>query len=208
MPEEDHVHAFMRIWINETESPGLLPYAGETVQDIGQLIDNQTVLLSSMPKTPDNAFRARLCQMEIARLSFQVSAYHRCRLLKMIRNCYYYSQYQRSLLNAGEASFLDVFRGCFEEELREVALEGLGEADRLFPSRPLLAGAAAAGESVVDPLPEDARHVVVRMLQQSLQTQIDPDAPDELHDLHPDDIILMQFKCAKKLLLDELAECI
>jgi hypothetical protein len=206
--EEDHVRAFLRLWINEAESPGLLPYAGESVEYISQLMDNQTAILSAATRTPDNVFRANICHMEISRLSYQLSAYHRCRLLKIVRNAYYYSQYQRSLLSPAESAFLDSFRGSFEEELREFALEGFPEVDRMFPDKSMMAGSALAGESIVDPLPEDCRHVIIKMRRDSPQTQIDPDAPHELHDLIPNDIILMQFKAAKKLILDELGECI
>lgn len=206
--EDDHVRAFTRIWINEAESPGLLPYAEESVEVICQLLDNQMAILEALPRSPNNAFRSRLYQLEMSRLSFQLSAYHRCRLMKIVRNAYYYSQYQRSLLNPREAVFLDTFRGCFEEELKEYGLEGIAEQERLFPDKTLLAGNASPGDPIVDTIPEDCRHVVVRMLRAASQIQLDPSTPHELHDLLKDDIVLLQYKVAKRLLLDELAECI
>ena len=205
---DDHVHAFTRIWQNEVEAPALLPYAEETVSVICELMENQSAILASMPRSADNAFRARLCQLEMSRLSYQLSSYHRHRLSKIIKNAYYYSQYQRSLLSKAESAFLDAFRAAFEEELREVALDGHPEHDRLFPAKSLLAGQAIDNEPIVDMHPEDGKHVVVRMLQPADQVQIDPNMPHDLHDLLPNDIILMQYKAAKRLILDELAECI
>lgn len=205
---DDHVHAFTRIWQNELEAPGLLPYAADTIQTICDLMDNQSAILASTPKSADNSFRARLCQLEMSRLSYQLSSYHRHRLFKIIKNAYYYSQYQRSLMCAAETAFLESFRAAFEEELREVVLESFPEYDRLFPSKALLAGQAADNEPVVDVHPEDGKHVVVRIIEPVSQVQIDPNMPHELHDLLPNDIILLQYKAAKRLILDEVAECI
>lgn len=186
----------------------MLPYAEETVQVICDLMENQSAILASMPRNADNAFRGRLCQLETSRLSYQLASYHRHRLLKIIKNAYYYSQYQRSLMCKAETTFLESFRGAFEEELCEVALDAFPEPDRLFPSKSLLAGQAADHEPIIDMHPEDGRHVVVRMLQPAHQVQIDPNMPHDLHDLLAGDVILMQYKAAKRLLLDELAECI
>lgn len=208
--DDGHVEAFTRIWVNEANAPGLLPYAAETVDCIVELVNNQKCLLSTMStstiNSPDNVFRRRLCELELSRIAYQLSAYFRVRVQKILKHAYFYSQYKRSLLSPAETMLLDGFRGAFEEDLLHSNVTSLP-----FPSEDQTAGSANYDDPIIDVHPEEGNneHVIIRVRADAVeQYQLDPTAPHMLHDLVKDDIILMPYKTAKKLILDETAECL
>ena len=211
--EEDPVRAFRRLWKNEHECPCLLPYDTDTVSIVLDLLANQADIIAALPRTPDTVLSVRIYQLERDRLAFQLASYHRMRLQKISRSLYYYSGPGQRLLSPAEADFADQLRAAFERELQERTLRDFPASEQLFPPRQnMLAAATAKATSadtpVVDAPPSDQRHVVVRVREDVHDVSIDPAAPEERHHFLPNDIILLQYRVARPLILDERAECI
>ncbi|KAI8578840.1 hypothetical protein K450DRAFT_244783 [Umbelopsis ramanniana AG] len=80
----DDVAEMTQIWINERNSPEILPYRRRLVEDLTELIEHQgMVAMEGLSENVDMRFRSMLYQTEMERIKFLIRNYLRTRLYKI-----------------------------------------------------------------------------------------------------------------------------
>lgn len=86
--DETKVRLLMRHWMGERLAPDLLPWQGELVGEILEMLQSQneiaTQLQSNENTTEDEHFAVMLVQIEVERIKFVLKSYLRTRLQKVV----------------------------------------------------------------------------------------------------------------------------
>lgn len=95
--DETKVRVLMRRWLDERLAPDLLPWQGELVGEVLEMLQSQSEiavqLQSNQNTTTDEHFAVMLVQTEVERIKFVLKSYLRTRLQKVLdieaRHLYY-----------------------------------------------------------------------------------------------------------------------
>jgi hypothetical protein len=94
--DETKVRVLMRRWLDERLAPDLLPWQGELVGEILEMLQSQTEialqLQGNQNTTTDEHFAVMLVQTEVERIKFVVKSYLRTRIQKVLNTkCHFAS---------------------------------------------------------------------------------------------------------------------
>ncbi|KAJ3044443.1 GINS complex subunit [Rhizophlyctis rosea] len=104
----DDLLSLTKWWINERFAPELLPYQGDLVSGLMEMVEHQIGNIeTSNPNTPDGAFMVVLYQQEMERIKFVIRSYLRTRLLKKYTPHLLQSEEYRSRMSPEELAFAE-----------------------------------------------------------------------------------------------------
>lgn len=135
------VDRLIQAWLDENAAPELLPFEGELVSTLTEMVDEQQGIIDEAMEDPnEDAFTISLFQMEIDRVKYSLAKYLRVRLLK-IEKCVGLLRADlapeladkamalRQCLSDSERRYLRDLETLMEEHLGEVAMKNLPGPD-------------------------------------------------------------------------------
>ena len=182
-PPTGHLtRALLVAWQNELHSPSLLPYAASLIPPLQSHLQRARSALPSHP--PD---LLPLFELELARLDFVLSDYHRLRLSKAERHCLHLRRDPQLLadLSPAERKHVDAYAQLWMDALRDEFLnrvEGVWARGREFD-----AGDMAEGW-------DRAAHVVLRVVERLGTVDLSEEGEEEPMELNRGDVVIARYQ--------------
>lgn len=191
------VDKLTKAWLNERNSPEILPFQFDLIENVIELVENQVdrLELESSPSnnggTIELAFQRCLIQIELERIKYMLQSYFRCRISKIeqfafgLKSGMPVSELLR-LLSKPELDHLNTYIRLTEEALKESILNHLPPTLRCME-----AGSGAANLHA---------HVIARFLKDTPSLLIDPISQAVEENIEAGDLYVLQYTTVKELL--------
>lgn len=182
--EESLETQFQRVWLNERESPCVLPHRTELVRDMYRACRSLQRRMDSLPNNRDGPLLRTIYRMQLRRLTYLVNSYLQCRLGKVLND----PNTGIECLSTQERSFRDLFIDHVERKLHSEYVSKL-----LLPEHDLLKKVAF----------EDAgtRHVIAKAIKPIGELLID-DYEQVIVSLTAGNCIVVQWQFVEHLVRD------
>ncbi len=197
--------------LREREITELLPYEGESVSELDQLIKNQEeVINESEASSVNENFFAMIYKTEIERLKYLLKAYLRTRLFKIQKFYLYIIKNEKcELLSESEYEFAvkyflhkrNHFRACFSNDLHEALndfVDPSDESEEQHKNTPV-------NEDLVMK-PSLKRPIFIRMLRD--MPRVNDFAMETKENLKNGQIMLVPYESCKDLIEASVAEVV
>lgn len=150
---------------HEFQSPAILPYHGDLMEDLVKRISDRETQLASKSSGLGNDFAADIATLELDRLRYYLKKYLRIRLAKIERNILHIIQDDLAhLLSKSEydfaISFYELLRGQLDSQFFAKVDERYGV--RLFQENALSATRTTLGMPMAG-IPDESKFVFVRL---------------------------------------------
>ena len=198
--------------MNERAAPHILPYEQSAVEDLTEVIRNQQKIIDDVmdyqPKNKkeeiaDDKFAASLYQMEVTRLNYIVTSYHRTRLRKIQQYPMhiYRDSELRQRLSKAELAFLSNYIDLISRHMEQTV------TNNLPPQFRSLTDEGSGGSVSMIPHPNLNKYVFMKAKEDIGDIEI-VDGPEGVQTINKDDIFAVIYEPIEHLLLDGKIELI
>ena len=198
--------------MNERAAPHILPYEQSAVEDLTEVIRNQQKIIDDVmdyqPKNKkeeiaDDKFAASLYQMEVTRLNYIVTSYHRTRLRKIQQYPMhiYRDSELRQRLSKAELAFLSNYIDLISRHMEQTV------TNNLPPQFRSLTDEGSGGSVSMIPHPNLNKYVFMKAKEDVGDIEI-VDGPEGVQTINKDDIFAVIYEPIEHLLLDGKIELI
>ncbi|OQR87755.1 hypothetical protein ACHHYP_08099 [Achlya hypogyna] len=114
-------------WVNELNSPEILDFKGELLEDMFEQVQNQQAFVDEIARdqakmTEERAFANKLYQMEIDRIKYMIASYLRIRLAKIEKHTRHVLAVLVSRLSQAEVDYATKYLEMLESHFNDLAL--------------------------------------------------------------------------------------
>ena len=200
--------------LNERAAPRILPYEQQAVEDLTVIINNQQKIIDDVmdfkpqneqegTKVVDDKFACSLYQMEVNRLNYIVTSYHRTRLRKIQQYPMhiYRDNELKQRLSKAEFSFLTDYIDLISGHLEQTVTNHL---PKQFQS---LTDEGSLGSVSMIPHPNLNKYVFIKAKEDIGDVEI-VDGPEGVQTINKDDVFAVIYEPIEHLLLDNKIELI
>lgn len=194
--------------LNERAAPHILPYERQAVEELTEVINNQQKIIDGVmdfkprneeegQKIADDKFACSLYQMEVNRLNYIVTSYHRTRLSKIQQYPMhiYRDNDLKQRLSKSELSFLGNYIDLISGHLEQTV------TNHLPPQFKSLTDEGSLGSVSMIPRPNLNKYVFIKAKEDIGDVEI-VDGPEGVQTINKDDIFAVIYEPVEHLLLD------
>ena len=194
--------------LNERAAPHILPYERQAVEELTEVINNQQKIIDGVmdfkprneeesQKMADDKFACSLYQMEVNRLNYIVTSYHRTRLSKIQQYPMhiYRDNDLKQRLSKSELSFLGNYIDLMSGHLEQTV------TNHLPPQFKSLTDEGSLGSVSMIPRPNLNKYVFIKAKEDIGDVEI-VDGPEGVQTINKDDIFAVIYEPVEHLLLD------
>ncbi|KAL1923930.1 uncharacterized protein VTP21DRAFT_6965 [Calcarisporiella thermophila] len=206
LDDDDHtnpdVGLLAQSWINERSAPEILPYRGVLVENLLELIDKQSELVSEMFEDPTRRFECVIYQTEMERIRWLIRSYLRTRLHKIERYATHILNDPESFsrLSDEEREYVEQYHSIVSEHYHKAFLSLLPEEQRKQDEVDNFTDLSM----VATPSLDDA--VFCRVMEDLGEVELE--GSNEFVDMTTGDIYLLRYRDVRKLLEQERVKLI